>query len=76
MHRRFRGLFAVCLVVFLVAAPWAYFRAQEARYRNLRLVTPGVLYRSGQLTPNGLRQVLHDYGIRTVVSLRESDSDR
>ncbi len=71
-----RMLLVGLLAAFLIAAPSLYYRAQEARYRNLRVVTPGVLYRSGQLTPGGLRQVLHDYGIRTVVSLRENDSDR
>jgi len=33
-------------------------------------VTPGVLYRSGQLTPEQLADVVDRYGIRTVVNLR------
>ncbi len=38
--------------------------------RNFRTVRPGVLYRSGQLSPTGLDLVLRAYRIRTVVTLR------
>ncbi|MBN9523676.1 tyrosine-protein phosphatase [bacterium] len=38
--------------------------------RNFRAVRPGVLYRSGQLSPTGLDLVLRAYQIRTVVTLR------
>jgi tyrosine-protein phosphatase SIW14 len=42
----------------------------SAHLRNFHTVAPGVLYRSGQLSPTGLDLVLRMYGIRTVVSLR------
>jgi protein tyrosine/serine phosphatase len=60
------------VVAVLVGLPWGYAEYRDAHYRNLRVVTPGVLYRSGQLSPQGLRRVIHDYGIRTVVSLRDA----
>ncbi|MDY3552076.1 tyrosine-protein phosphatase [Gemmata sp. JC717] len=38
--------------------------------RNFGVVEPGVLYRSGQLTPPAFEQLLTDHAIKTVVSLR------
>ena len=32
----------------------------------------GVLYRSGQPTEKALKRLVHDYGIRTVISLRDA----
>jgi tyrosine-protein phosphatase SIW14 len=37
------------------------------------VVRAGVLYRSAQMTLPGLKRALHDYGIRTVISLRDPD---
>lgn len=43
---------------------------QPAAPRNVGVVQPGVLYRSGQPTPAGLEKVVAEHGTRTVVSLR------
>ncbi len=61
------GLMAVSLVA--VPAGYAWFR--EARMRNFRVVREGVLYRSGQPTLPALKTVLRDYGIKTVITLRD-----
>ncbi|MCS7269466.1 MAG: dual specificity protein phosphatase family protein [Gemmataceae bacterium] len=55
-----------------VAGPIAYYRHRELHTRNFRVVREGVLYRSGQLTPEGLDRLIRERGIRTVVSLRKS----
>jgi tyrosine-protein phosphatase SIW14 len=36
------------------------------------VVEDGVLYRSGQLSPSGFEEVLREYGIKTVITLRTS----
>ena len=41
--------------------------------RHLRVVREGVLYRSAQLPTSGIGRAVKDLGIRTVVSLRDSD---
>ncbi len=56
----------------LVGLPVAFASYQKANHRNIRVVTPGVLYRSGQLSQAGLQRLIHDHGIRTVVSLRDT----
>ncbi|MER3441823.1 MAG: hypothetical protein C4296_10705 [Gemmataceae bacterium] len=57
----------------LVAAPWWYFRYQRHHVRHFRLVEPSVLYRSGQMTQKGLQRLVYEYGIRTIVTLRDRD---
>jgi protein tyrosine/serine phosphatase len=57
----------------LVGLPLGYASYRQTHFRNFRVVQPGVLYRSGQMTIAGLQRVIHDYGIRTVVSLRDAE---
>jgi tyrosine-protein phosphatase SIW14 len=65
-----RYTLAGVLVVLLVGGPIAYWQYKKPQVRNLRLVREGVLYRSGQLTLDGLKQAIRDYAIKTVVTLR------
>src|SRR4051794_37628908 len=66
MRYAWRVVGGVVLVGLVALIPAAF----SAHLRNFRAVKPGVLYRSGQLSPTGLDFVLRVYGIRTVVSLR------
>jgi protein tyrosine/serine phosphatase len=70
MPRWLQYTFAALLVSVIVGAPLVYARYRHNRLRNFHVVRDGVLYRSGQLSKNGLIRVLHDYGIKTVVTLR------
>ena len=40
---------------------------------NIRVVVPGQVYRSAQLPPERLEQLIRDEGLRTVISLRGGD---
>src|SRR5437763_11381370 len=68
------GPLAGCLLVvaLVIGVPLGYASYRKHNLRNLRVVKEGVLYRSGQLSIAGLERVIHDYGIRTVVSLRDN----
>jgi protein tyrosine/serine phosphatase len=59
----------------LVAGPLGYYLHRDKTARRFHVVEPGVLYRSGQLPLAGVKRVHHDYGIRTVISLREGDRE-
>jgi protein tyrosine/serine phosphatase len=59
------------IVLSFIAAPIALAVHQQAQTRNFRVVRPGVLYRSGQMTKDGLQRILNDYGIKTVINLRD-----
>ena len=64
---------ALLLVVAgLIGGPVAYAFHHHSQARNFRPVREGVLYRSSQTTLAGLERLVHDYGIRTVVTLRDS----
>lgn len=72
MLRRWQFALAAAILALIVAAPLVYSSYQGYHLRNLRVVEDGVLYRCGQLSPAGLGRVCHDYGIKTVVTLRAS----
>jgi protein tyrosine phosphatase (PTP) superfamily phosphohydrolase (DUF442 family) len=76
MWNKARMLLALLYAGAVVALAYWYLHAQRSHSRNFRVVTPGVLYRSGQLDRAGLEQVIHDYGIRTVISLRVDEQIR
>lgn len=72
MARYARFGFSFVIVGLLVFGPWVYARARQARLRNFHEVQAGVLYRSGQMSLGGFQRVLHDHGIKTVVTLRDA----
>jgi protein tyrosine phosphatase (PTP) superfamily phosphohydrolase (DUF442 family) len=72
MVRALKTLLGVVVVLAGIAAPIAFAFHFQAQTRNFHVVREGVLYRSGQTTLFGLKSLLHDYGIRTVVTLRDS----
>jgi tyrosine-protein phosphatase SIW14 len=59
------------VVVALIVGPVIFAEREVAHKRNFRVVREGVLYRSGRMTKGALQRVLNDYGIRTVVCLRD-----
>ena len=71
MSRPWQVGLGILTVVALIAGPVAFAFRLRAQRRNFRVVREGVLLRSGQMTVDGLRRVVHDYGIRTVVNLRD-----
>lgn len=59
------------VALLMIAGPIGYQRWHERQYRNFRVVEDGVLYRSGQLPLSRLQKIVSQYGIRTVISLRD-----
>src|SRR5205809_65432 len=64
-------IFGCLIATMMFAAPLGYKRWHDREYRNFHVVQDGVLYRSGQLPLARLQQMVSQYGIRTVVSLRD-----
>lgn len=67
-----RWFLGLTIVALLVGGPLAYLHDLHANFRNFHIVRDGVLYRSGQLSLAALKRVIHDYDIRTVVTLRDA----
>jgi protein tyrosine/serine phosphatase len=72
MPTAFRWLFSLGIAALLVGGPIGYSHYRAKQLRNFRVVRDCVLYRSGQMTLSGLKQVLRDYNIKTVVTLRDA----
>jgi protein tyrosine/serine phosphatase len=74
MLRAFGSFVGVVVVLLLIAAPVAVALHQQKQTRNFRVVREGVLYRSGQMSLEGLQRIIHDYHIKTVINLREGQT--
>jgi protein tyrosine/serine phosphatase len=70
-----RWVFALLILAVISVSPFIYKWVQYARFRGLHEVRAGVLYRSGQLNLTGLKRVIYDQRIRTVISLRAGEFD-
>jgi hypothetical protein len=70
-----RWLGGVCVAAVVLGVPAAYYRSGYTNYKRFRIVTPGKLYRSGQFTAGGLRKIIREHGIRTVINLQEENTD-
>ena len=70
-----RVLGGLLLLGMIAGGPFAYRSWQSVKYRNLRAVEPGRVYRSGQMTPAGFETAFRDLGVRTVVSFRDTRDD-
>jgi tyrosine-protein phosphatase SIW14 len=61
------------VIMFMITTPILYLSRTSSTYRNFRVVEDGVLYRSGQLSPDVFQRVLKEYGIQTVITFRGGD---
>jgi tyrosine-protein phosphatase SIW14 len=68
-----RVVFGLTVVGLLIGGPAWYYALHQRCFRNFHVVQDGVLYRSGQLDLAGLKRLIHDYGIKTVISLRDGE---
>jgi tyrosine-protein phosphatase SIW14 len=76
MLRRLQVALGIAVVLALLIGPPAAAVRLQKDMRNFRVVREGVLYRSGQMTPSGLRRLVNDYGVRSIVTLRDSNDPR
>jgi protein tyrosine/serine phosphatase len=73
MVRATRFFLGLLVVAVIVGLPVGYAAYRNANFRNFSVVKPGVLYRSGQMSVAGLDRIVHDHGIRTVITLRDAE---
>jgi tyrosine-protein phosphatase SIW14 len=72
MARKLLKVTGMVIVLAAIAGPAIVGYHSALQLRNLRVVREGVLYRSGQMSIAGLKRAWHDFGIRTVISLRDA----
>ncbi|HVK17659.1 MAG TPA: tyrosine-protein phosphatase [Fimbriiglobus sp.] len=76
MTRSISALLGATVVAGVVVGAVGYEVRSDGLYRNLRVVDPGVLYRSGQLDQAALGRVAREFNIQTVVSFRDVRADK
>lgn len=64
------------LVVLLFGIPLLYRDIRHRGTRNFRVVEEGVLYRSGQMSPEAFARVCRERGLRTVIKLRDPSNSK
>ena len=75
MRRRLRWTGAILVMLCIGGLPFAYRSVVSTKYRNFRVVVPGELYRSGQMSVEGLAKTVQERGIKTVICLRDVRDD-
>src|SRR5262249_2951164 len=75
MPTSLRWTFGLAMAFLLAVAPFLYYRHVYTERKRLREVTPGVLYRSGQMTIRGFADAVARYGIRTIINLQDEYPD-
>jgi protein tyrosine phosphatase (PTP) superfamily phosphohydrolase (DUF442 family) len=75
MGRAVRWALVAAVVLIVGVAPIVYYRSLYAHSKRLRIVVPGRVYRSGQMTAEGLADAIARYGIRTVLNVQDEFPD-
>jgi len=70
-----RWILVAGIVVLVAVVPLVHYRSVYAHGKRLREVEPNRVYRSGQMTADGFRDARDQYGLRTVICLRDDDPD-
>jgi tyrosine-protein phosphatase SIW14 len=70
-----RWLLGGVVVVLVLGPPLALYRFEYIHAKRFREVTPGRFYRCGQMTADGLREIVARHGIRTVINLQHENRD-
>lgn len=71
MHARMASVVVIVAISAAVASAWLVkVNRDQLVWDHFDVVKPGILYRSGQLTPAQLEAAVRTYGIKTVVSLQ------
>jgi tyrosine-protein phosphatase SIW14 len=63
------------MALLLTVVPFLYYRMTYTHYKRLRVVTAGKVYRSGCNTAEGFADAVKEFGIRTIINLRDEAPD-
>ena len=70
-----RVVLVTALIGIVGVAPVVYFRRVYDTDKRLRIVHPGRVYRSGQMTADGFADAVNRFGIRTVINVQDDYPD-
>lgn len=70
-----RWILAIAAVLLALGPPVALYRYEYVQAKRFHEVTPGRLYRSGQMTVAGFRDVIERFKIKTIINLQHEEPD-
>lgn len=70
-----RWVFCLFIGVLVTVGPYLYYRYRYTYGKRLRVVDPGLVYRSGWMTAPGFREAISRYGIRMVLNVNDEVPD-
>jgi tyrosine-protein phosphatase SIW14 len=70
-----RGSVVAAILAVLVVAPMVCFRCVYDTRKRLRVVEPGRVYRSGQMTAEGFADAVQRYHLRTIINVQDEFPD-
>jgi hypothetical protein len=70
-----RWVLAAVLVLLVLGPPLALYRFQYVHAKRFREVTPGRVYRSGQMTAAGFREIIERHHIKLVINFQHEEPD-
>jgi hypothetical protein len=70
-----RVVLVTALIGIVGVAPVVYFRRVYDTDKRLRIVHPGRVYRSGQMTADGFADAVNRYHIRTIINVQDEFPD-
>jgi tyrosine-protein phosphatase SIW14 len=75
MAGKLRWVLCGAIVCIIFVVPIIHYRATYAHSKRLRVIDPGRVYRSGQMTAAGFEDTIRRLGIRTIVNLQDDCLD-
>src|SRR5438105_10169763 len=70
-----RWTLGLLVAMLVTVVPVVHYRWVYTHAKRLRVVTPGVLYRSGELTSPGFEEAVRLFHIRTIINLQDEYPD-
>jgi tyrosine-protein phosphatase SIW14 len=75
MSRVIRWTLIGCIVVIVFLVPAVYYRKVYDDGKRLRVIVPGRVYRSGQMTAEGLADAVRRLHIQTIINVQDDFPD-
>lgn len=70
-----RAIIVFATALFITGIPLLYHRYHLTTHKRFREVSAGRVYRSGQMTADGLAAAIREHGIRTVIDVQNEFDD-
>jgi protein tyrosine/serine phosphatase len=75
MSRALRWALVACIICIVVVIPVVYYRSAYAYGKRLRVIVPDRVYRSGQMTAEGLTEAVRRFHLKTIINVQDDFPD-